>query len=150
MVKYLGKLMITVLVGLLAYKYFAEPTQFMNNYIYGFVTMYVILLILSIVLVSFVFLIHNIVAKFGSTIDKESKHTLVNSLDNFYNEIGNRKKWEVMYTPILSLITIFFAYQLGLWFLVITEALSESLNIRLGDKARRYLYIKRNLEEKTR
>lgn len=150
MVKHLGKLMITILVGLLAYQYFTEPTPFMDNYIYSFVVMYVILLILSIIIAAFIFLIHNMVSNFGHVIDRESKHTLIDSLDKIYSKLGNRKKWEVIYTPILSLVTIFFAYQLGLWFLVIAEALSEFLNLKLVDKAQHYLYIKRNLEEETK
>ena len=150
MAKHLGKLMITVLVGLLAYQYFAESTPFMDNYIYSFVVMYVILLILSIVIAVFIFLIHSMISNFGHIIDRESKHTLIDSLDKIYSKLGNRKKWEVMYTPILSLVTIFFAYQLGLWLLVLAEALSEFLNLRLVDKAQHYLNIKRNLEEEAK
>lgn len=145
--KYLGKLMITVLVGLLIYQYLGEPTQFMSNYIHSFVVMYVILLVLSILIASLVFLIHSMVSNFSHIIDDESKHTFITSLDKMYNTIGKRKRWEVMYTSILSLITIFFAYQLGLWFLVIVEALSEYLNLRLVDKARNYLHIKEQLKE---
>ena len=149
-VKHLGKISITVLVGLLAYQYFGEPTQLMGSYIYGFVVMYAILLILSILIASLVFLVHSMVSNFGHIIDKESKQTFITSLDKMYSSIGKRSKWEVMYTPILSLATIFFAYQLGLWFLVIVEALSEFLNLKLVDKARHYLHIKQNLEKEAK
>jgi hypothetical protein len=146
----LSKFSVTFIAVALGYKYLAEPSSIVIRIIDSLVIIYSILLVLTILLIFIVFIMHKFLVKYREVINSETIHALATGIDSVYKQIGKRNIFDIIYSPIFSLITIFSAFNLGLWFLVVTEALSEYLNLKLTDKARQYLQIMGELDEEAK
>lgn len=138
---------LTVVAGLLISRYFFEMPEWFINLSNVFLAAYVVILILSIVVALLVFFISWVVHRFHNVMEKDILETLMATIDSMYTAIGEKKTSSIIYSPVFSLLVIFFSFQTGMFFLMAVEAISEFLNLNLIDRAKNYLDVKRELSE---
>lgn len=147
MKKHIPNITISIVAILLVSMYFYEVPQWFKIVASWIFVIYSILLILAIIVVLLVFLLNKLISTSYHLLDKDVLEKTMIAIDSIYSSVGSKEKTiEFIYSPIMSLIVVFFSFQSGLFFLMILEAVSELLNLSLLDKARNYIKRKKALE----
>lgn len=147
--KIFPNLTLTLVAILLVYNHFFETSTLVQNVSSIVFVIYSTILVVGIVVALLVFFITWFFRKFKSYLENDTMEDLAKIIDNVYTTVGSNKEniISTLYSPLFSLVVIFFSFQSGLFFLMFVEAVSEFLNLSLLDRAKSYLKIKKTLSE---
>lgn len=144
--KYFAHITSTIVAILLGIMYFYPEVESVKTFAIGLFIVYGFMLVISIIMYWLIRLIHTIVVSQSVKIENDLSKILAKSLHDIYTTIGTSNK-NKYYTPIVSLIIVFFSGSLGFWVFAILEGYSEFVSIKLKESSKNYLeYVDKNVK----